>query len=80
MTTAPSHYLGQAIREFRHRLGMSQEELAHRAGIDRSYGGAVERGQRDATVRILLRLAAGLETRLSEIVARAEELAQDPSG
>lgn len=80
MTPTPSpgpHHLGQAIREFRHRLGISQNELAERAGIDRSHASAIERGEYDARYRVLHQLATALGVRPSAIVARAEELAEE---
>lgn len=38
---------GQAVREARKAQGFSQEAFADRCGIDRSYMGCVERGERN---------------------------------
>ena len=51
---------GRAIREMREELGISQEELSHRSGIDRSYMGGVERGERNVSLTNILRIADGL--------------------
>lgn len=66
--------LGRAIRDFRARLQISQEELANRAGLDRTYVGGIERGERNPAFANIGRLAAALDVRPSELLARAEEL------
>ena len=48
------------IRLRRDALGWSQEELADQAGFHRTYIGAVERGERNITVRTLFRIASAL--------------------
>ena len=49
--------LGRRLRIRRSEVGLSQEEFAHAAGLDRSYVGSIERGERNISVRNLLRLA-----------------------
>jgi transcriptional regulator with XRE-family HTH domain len=66
--------LGNAVRDFRGRLGLSQEELAHRAELNRTYLGDVERGTRNVSFNALRRIADALEIRASELLARGEEL------
>ena len=44
-------YFGLRVRMFRKTKGLTQAELAHRIGCDVSHLGAIERGQRSATVR-----------------------------
>ncbi|NIT59301.1 MAG: helix-turn-helix domain-containing protein [Aliifodinibius sp.] len=41
--------LGGHIRQLRREKGYSQEGFAAAAGIDRSYMGAIERGERNIT-------------------------------
>lgn len=41
---------GARVRRWRAEVGISQEELAHRAGLDRSYVGQVERGERNVNL------------------------------
>jgi len=38
---------GKAVRKRRHRLGVSQEEFADMCGLDRTYIGGIERGERN---------------------------------
>lgn len=52
---------GARLRQLRENLGLSQEESAHRAGLDRSYVGQVERGERNVSLLNIYRIAAGLE-------------------
>ncbi len=66
--------LGQTLRSARERQGLSQEELGFRSGLHRNYVGGCERGEINLSFDILLRLAAGLEVPLSELIERYEEL------
>ena len=52
--------LGKRIRAQRKHIGVTREELALVAGVDRSYYGAVERGERNITFTVLCRLCAAL--------------------
>lgn len=52
--------LGKRIRTQRGRLRLTQEALALAADVDRSYYGAVERGERNITFTVLCRLCAAL--------------------
>ena len=54
--------LGQRIREMRRFRDLTQEDLAHESGIDRSYIGGVERGERNLTFTVLCKIAAALRT------------------
>jgi ribosome-binding protein aMBF1 (putative translation factor) len=51
---------GDRVREVRLQKGLSQEDLARLAKIDRSYIGGIERGQRNAGVRNVWRIADAL--------------------
>lgn len=55
------HELGKRIRTQRKRIGKTQEALALEAGVDRSYYGAVERGERNITFIVLYRLSGALK-------------------
>jgi transcriptional regulator with XRE-family HTH domain len=55
------------LRRLRVARGISQEQLAVDAGIDRTYVGGIERGKENPTVLILERLAAALESRITEL-------------
>jgi len=52
--------LGSRIRAQRKRIGLTQEQLALAANVDRSYFGAVERGERNITFTVLCRLSISL--------------------
>lgn len=58
---------GNAIRNARTGQGLSQEELADLCGLDRSYLGGVERGQRNLGIVAIGRIAAALKISLSEL-------------
>ena len=75
---SPAHQaFGRAIRELRLERGISQEELAHRADIDRSYMGGVERGERNASLKNILRVASALDIPPARLFARFDELFGD---
>lgn len=59
---------GAKLRLIREAKGLSQEELAELAGLHRTYVGSVERGERNPTLLILLKLASALEVPLSTLV------------
>ena len=67
--------LGQRIRDARKAKGWSQERLAFEAGIDRSYCGGLERGERNPSFNLLCALAKVLGSDLGEI-CRGLPLAQ----
>lgn len=72
---SPPHLaLGEAIREIRKARGFSQEQLGLEAGLDRTYVGGVERGERNLSYSSLMRIAEALGVTVSVIVARAETL------
>ncbi|MCI0457279.1 MAG: helix-turn-helix domain-containing protein [Gemmataceae bacterium] len=56
----PLKQFGERVRTLRARLGLSQEALAAKAGIHRTYMGGVERGERNLSLRNIVRLAAAL--------------------
>lgn len=51
---------GMRIRERRLELKLSQEELAEKTDLHRNYVGGIERGERNISLLIFLRLARGL--------------------
>jgi transcriptional regulator with XRE-family HTH domain len=68
----PARTLGQAIRAARRERGFAQEAFAARAGLDRSYFGAIERGEFNITLATLMKIAAGLGIRASSLLHRAQ--------
>ncbi|MBX6763927.1 MAG: helix-turn-helix transcriptional regulator [Rubrobacteraceae bacterium] len=67
--------LGLAIRARRESLGRSQETLAHDVGVHRTYLGAIERGERNPSLRNLCRIARALSMSLSDLFKEAEQTA-----
>ena len=63
--------LGRAIREIRLSKGISQEQLALLAEVDRSYVGRVERGDNNAAVLTLVRIASALDMTVAKLMNRA---------
>ena len=51
---------GAKVRECRHAKGLSQEGLATACGLDRSYIGGVERGQRNVSLINIYKIAQAL--------------------
>jgi transcriptional regulator with XRE-family HTH domain len=50
---------------------MSQETLADAAGVDCSHMGKIERGERNVTLLNVLRIAAALNGRASDLLREA---------
>ena len=60
--------LGNKIRKIRMEKGMSQEMVAHEAGIERSYMGAIERGERNPSYDKFLSIAKAIKVKPSELL------------
>lgn len=60
--------LGSRIRERRESLRVSQEQFAGQCGFDRTYISMIERGKRNISLLNLLRVARGLNIRISTLV------------
>ena len=67
-----SGQFGLTVRRAREQLGWSQEVLADRASLNRSYLGEVERGSAMPSLATIAKLAAALNTNISELLARCE--------
>jgi len=63
--------VGQAIRSLREEHGSSQEAFAAAAGLDRSYYGAIERGEFNVTIDTLAKIAGALDMPASRVLERA---------
>lgn len=61
--------LGRRINELRGAAGLTQEQLAERVAIDAKDLQKIEAGEVNITFRTLVRLAAGLDCTLGELVA-----------
>ena len=59
---------GSRVRALRHAIGLSQEALADKCGLDRTYVGGIERGERNPSLRNIFRIAVALNVSLSSLV------------
>lgn len=58
---------GEQIRRLRKTKGWSQETFAYECGLDRTYIGGIERGERNVALRNIERLAKSLNVSISEL-------------
>jgi transcriptional regulator with XRE-family HTH domain len=59
---------GTRVRTLRKAVGLSQEALADRCGLDRTYVGGIERGERNPSLRNIARIAGALNKSLSDLM------------
>lgn len=66
--------VGQRIRNYRTQLGLSQEKLAELANCHPTYIGQLERGEKNATLESIEKVASSLQISLSKLL---ENLGED---
>ena len=59
---------GKRVREMRKSKGISQERLAEMAGIDRSYMGNIERGEKNITLKKAYEICDALEIEIQDLI------------
>ena len=59
--------LGQRIRSYRTEKKLSQEKLAELAGCHCTYIGQIERGEKNATIESIEKIASALNVSLSKL-------------
>ena len=59
---------GRRIKKLRKNRKMTQEELADSAGVERSYMGAIERGERSPTLDKIAAIAKALKVSAGELL------------
>lgn len=59
---------GERVRSIRAQKGLSQEELALVCGLDRSYIGGVERGERNISLINIHKIAEALGVQAGELL------------
>ena len=59
------------LHEERERQGLSKYAMAERSGLSEQMIGYVERGMRRPSLETVVRMAAGLEVDLGEVIKRA---------
>jgi len=62
------HRFGQRVRTLRKKAGLSQETFADRCGLDRTYVGGIERGERNIALRNIEVIARALGVSLSRLM------------
>jgi len=63
-----SRILAANLRRLRQKLALSQEKFAERCGLHRTYVGAIERGERNVTLKTLQQLAEALGVSATELL------------
>ncbi len=61
--------VGQNVRRLRQERGLTQEQLAHEAQLDLTYVGGIERGRRNPSLLVLVRIAEALNSELSALIS-----------
>lgn len=69
--------LGSQIRELRKAKGFSQESFAAEVGLDRTYMGGVERGERNVAALNLIQIAKCLNIEVGELFPSINNLNSD---
>jgi transcriptional regulator with XRE-family HTH domain len=64
--------LGQALRALRKRAGMTQEQVAERLGVDPTFVGRLERGQRGAHWRTIRRILAAVDASVGDFAVEID--------
>ena len=65
--------VGKNVRRFRQSADMTQEQLAFAAEIGLTYVGGIERGKRNPSVLVLVRIATALGTEPAELLKAASK-------
>jgi transcriptional regulator with XRE-family HTH domain len=66
--------VGARVQAMRKARGLTQEDLEERSGVNAKYIGALERGQKNATVRTIERIATGLGVEPFELLVLPADL------
>ncbi|HAN22073.1 MAG: hypothetical protein A2Y15_07620 [Clostridiales bacterium GWF2_36_10] len=59
--------VGERLRLYRNRAGLSQEELAEKSGLHNTYIGQLERGEKNATLESIEKVAKALNLPFEEL-------------
>ena len=69
--SAVARQFGKAVKAIRLQKGMTQQELADACGLDISYIGQIERGQRNPTLGVIQGISSVLGVRMSQLLNSA---------
>jgi len=56
-----AYTIGERVRIYRTRSGMTQMKLAEKAGVHHTYIGQLERGEKNATLTTIIKVAKALD-------------------
>ncbi len=63
--------VGGNVRRLRQAAGMTQEQLAFEARIDLTYVGGIERGRRNPSLLVMVRVAEALKVEPTRLLERS---------
>lgn len=69
--------IGHKIRELRKSKGFSQESFADEVGLDRTYMGGIERGERNIATLNIIRIAKALKVEVGDLFPQVKTLKTD---
>lgn len=72
-------FIGQRIRNYRTQQNLSQEKLAEMAGCHPTYIGQLERGEKNATLESVEKIASALNVPLSRLFEKLDDNEQEDS-
>lgn len=61
--------VGGNVRKLRLAKGMTQERLAFASELDLTYIGGIERGRRNPSLLVMVRIAEALDARLADLIS-----------
>ena len=67
-------HFGQAIKQYRNKLGLSQEKFALSIDMDRTYYASVESGKRNVSLCNIEKISKGLGISISTLFMSIEKL------
>lgn len=80
MTANARKHLARRVRLLRTNRGWSQEVLAELSGLNRSYIGAIERGEHNIGLDNIERISRALETSVPALLDSQEAARRPPAG
>ena len=66
--------LGDRVRERRQAMNLTQEALGEKCGLHRTFVGSVERGERNAAILSLRKIAKALRVTPDELLRESESV------
>lgn len=64
---------GSRVRYLRLKCGFSQESLADKCGLDRTYIGGIERGERNPSLKNILKISQALSVDIDSLFKASEK-------